>query len=208
VVRVLVIQVKNLNVSFDGNQILKNLNLDFKDNGITAVLGRSGCGKSTLLRSIAGLLKPTSGEVIYKGKRITKPNENIFMMHQNYANFPWKNCIENVLFPIKLRRKATKEDYIEAAKLLIKVGLGDHIEKYPDQLSGGMKQRLSLARVLMSKPEVILMDEPLSALDDKTRVEMQNLIMSLQKETKNTIIMITHNKSDADIMADNIIQLS
>lgn len=206
--RVLVIQVKNLNVSFDGNQILKNLNLDFKDNGITAVLGRSGCGKSTLLRSIAGLLKPTSGEVIYKGKRITKPNENIFMMHQNYANFPWKNCIENVLFPIKLRRKATKEDYIEAAKLLIKVGLGDHIEKYPDQLSGGMKQRLSLARVLMSKPEVILMDEPLSALDDKTRVEMQNLIMSLQKETKNTIIMITHNKSDADIMADNIIQLS
>ena len=202
------IQVKNLNVSFDGNQILKNLNLDFKDNGITAVLGRSGCGKSTLLRSIAGLLKPTSGEVIYKGKRITKPNENIFMMHQNYANFPWKNCIENVLFPIKLRRKATKEDYIEATKLLIKVGLGDHIEKYPDQLSGGMKQRLSLARVLMSKPEVILMDEPLSALDDKTRVEMQNLIMSLQKETKNTIIMITHNKSDADKMADHIIQLS
>lgn len=202
-----VIQVDNLSVSFGVNKVLNNLNIDFKDNKIYCILGRSGTGKTTLLRSIAGLLEPSDGKVAYEGKKITKPNENIFMMHQNYANFPWKNCMENVLFPIKLKRKATKEDYIEATKLLVKVGLGNHVEKYPEQLSGGQKQRLSLARVLMSKPKVILMDEPLSALDDKTREEMQDLIMKLQKETKNIIIMITHSKSDADKMADHIIQL-
>lgn len=201
------IRVNNLSVSFGDNNVLNNMSLSFKENRIYGILGRSGCGKTTLLRSIAGLLKPTSGEVTYKGKKITKPNEDIFMMHQNYANFPWKNCMENVLFPIKLKRKATTSDYKEATELLVKVGLGEHVNKYPDQLSGGMKQRLSLARVLMSKPEVILMDEPLSALDDKTRLEMQNLIISLQKETKSTIIMITHNKSDADKMAHHIIQL-
>lgn len=201
------IQVDNLSVSFGDNKVLDNVSFDFEDNKIYCVLGRSGSGKSTLLRSIAGLLKPTDGKVTYKDKEITKPNENIFMMHQNYTNFPWKNCMENVLFPVKLMRKATKKDYVEATELLFKVGLGEHIEKYPEQLSGGMKQRLSLARVLMSKPEVILMDEPLSALDDKTRVEMQDLIMNLQKETKNIIIMITHSKSDADKMADHIIQI-
>lgn len=201
------IEVKDLNVSFGNNKVLCNMNLEFKENKIYAILGRSGVGKSTLLRVIAGLLKPSSGEALYKNKKITKPNENIFMMHQNYTNFPWKNCIENVLFPIKLKRKATKEDYLEAKNLLIKVGLGEHIEKYPEQLSGGMKQRLSLARVLMSKPKVILVDEPLSALDDKTREDMQSIIVKLQKETKSTIIMITHSSNDANKMADYIIQL-
>lgn len=202
-----VIKVSELSVSFGSNKVLDNMNLEFEDNKIYCILGRSGTGKTTLLRSIAGLLKPTVGTVTYEGKEITKPNENIFMMHQNYANFPWKDCMENVLFPIKLKRKATKEDYVEATELLFRVGLGEHIEKYPEQLSGGQKQRLSLARVLMSKPKVILMDEPLSALDDKTREEMQDLIMKLQKETNNIIIMITHSKSDADKMADYIIQL-
>src|SRR6185312_13230707 len=201
------IQVDNLSVSFGSNKVLNNLNLDFEDNKIYCVLGRSGTGKSTLLRSIAGLIVPSDGKIVYNNKEITKPNENIFMMHQNYTNFPWKDCMENVLFPIKLKRKATREDYIEATKLLVRVGLGEHIKKYPEQLSGGQRQRLSLARVLMSKPKVILMDEPLSALDDKTREEMQDLIMNLQKETKNTIIMITHSREDADKMADHMIQL-
>ena len=201
------IQVDNLSVSFGSNKILSDLNINFESNKIYCIIGKSGTGKTTLLRSIAGLLKPSEGKVLYEGKQITKPIKNIFMMHQNYTNFQWKNCMENVLFPIKLNRKATNEDYIEATKLLVGVGLGDHVKKYPEQLSGGQKQRLSLARVLMSKPEVILMDEPLSALDDKTREEMQDLIMSFQKETKSTIIMITHSKSDADKMADHIIQL-
>lgn len=201
------INVNSVTVKFGEKTVLNEFSASFEENKIYCILGRSGCGKSTLLRTIAGLLKPTDGEVQYGGKKITKPNDDIFMMHQSYTNFPWKNCLENVLFPIKLKRKVTNEDQKEALELLVKVGLGEHVDKYPDELSGGMKQRLALARVLMSRPKVILMDEPLSALDDKTRVEMQNLIMGLQKETKNTIIMITHHKGDADKMADQIIQL-
>lgn len=202
------ITVNDLTVSFGSEKILDGLNFTFQEDKIFCILGRSGSGKTTLLRSIAGLLKPTSGEVVYNNMKITKPNEEIFMMHQSYTNFPWKTCMENVLFPIKLKRKLADSDYVEAKQLLCRVGLGEHLDKFPDQLSGGMKQRLSLARVLMSKPKVILMDEPLSALDDKTRVEMQNIIMKLQDETKSTIIMITHNKSDAEKMADHIIQLT
>lgn len=201
------INVNNVTVKFGEKSVLNEFSASFEENKIYCILGRSGCGKSTLLRTIAGLLKPTDGEVQYEGKKITKPNKDIFMMHQSYTNFPWKNCIENVLFPIKLKRKITNEDRKNALELLVKVGLGDHVEKFPDELSGGMKQRLALARVIMSKPKVILMDEPLSALDDKTRVEMQDLIINLQEEEKNTIIMITHNIGDATKMADEIIQL-
>lgn len=201
-------EVKNVSFGYDEKKnILSDFSASFNENSITCVLGKSGGGKSTLLRIISGLLKPSSGEVIYNGKNITKPIDSIFMMHQAYTNFPWKNCIKNVLFPVQLKRKITTEDVKNAEKMLERVGLKEHIYKYPDELSGGMKQRLALARVLMSCPPVILMDEPLSALDDVTRKEMQDLIMLMNKETKNTIVMVTHNINDANKMADNIIKL-
>jgi len=202
------IEAKDITFSYDRKvKILDKFNYKFQDNSITAILGRSGGGKSTLLRIIAGLLKPDEGIVLLNDQKITKPNDSIFMMHQNYANFPWKNCIKNVLFPIELKRKITEDDVKIAEKMLERVGLEKHIYKYPDELSGGMKQRLALARVLVSKPKVILMDEPLSALDDNTRKDMQNLIMELNKEEKNTIIMVTHNINDANKMANDIIKL-
>ena len=201
------LEIKNITFGYDEKLILDNLSFKFNDNAITAILGKSGCGKSTLLRIIAGLLKPKSGEVIFENKKITKPIDSIFMMHQAYTNFPWKNCIKNVLFPIELKRKIKEEDVKNAEKMLERVGLKEHIYKYPDELSGGMKQRLALARILVSKPKVILMDEPLSALDDSTRKEMQNIIMDMNKEIKNTIIMVTHNMNDANKMADHIIKL-
>lgn len=201
------LEVKNVTFKYGEKIILNDMNQVFEDNKIIAILGKSGGGKSTLLRIIAGLLKPNSGGVFYNGSKITKPNDSIFMMHQAYANFPWKNCIKNVLFPIELKRKITEEDIKNAEKMLERVGLKEHIYKYPDELSGGMKQRLALARVLVSKPPIILMDEPLSALDDKTRESMQKLIMDLHNETKNTIIMVTHNKEEASKMADVIINL-
>jgi NitT/TauT family transport system ATP-binding protein len=201
------IKINDVSLKFGEKVIFDKFNTEFTDNSIYCILGKSGCGKTTLLRIIAGLQKPDNGFATYKEGKILKPNADIFMMHQNYTNFPWKNCLENVLFPIKLKRKVTQDDVKEALGLLSKVGLSGSEEKLPDELSGGMKQRLALARVLMAKPPIILMDEPLSALDDKTRGEMQDLILQMHQETKNTIIMITHSKDDANKMGDHILKL-
>lgn len=201
------LQVQNISFTYDGRKIFENYSNSFSGNKIYCIVGPSGCGKTTLLRLISGLLKPNKGGVFYKNQKIVKPIKNIFMMHQGYTNFPWKSCLENVLFPIKLHTKVNEQYMRQAINLLNEVGLGNCIEKYPYELSGGMKQRLALARTLMIKPEVILMDEPLSALDPVTRVKMQNLILKLQKETQNTILMITHDNEEAERMGDIIIRL-
>lgn len=201
------IKVNNVSKKFDRKVILNNYSHVFEDNKIYSIIGRSGCGKTTLLRIIAGLLEPDTGSVTYNDDKIDKKMPEIFMMHQHYTNFPWKTCLENVLFPIELKSKVTQEHEKQAVELLKQVGLGDNVNMYPYELSGGMKQRLSLARVLMTKPAVILMDEPMSALDDKTRVIMQDYILKLHAETKNTIILVTHDVDEARKMGDEIISL-
>ena len=189
--------------------LLKNFTYQF-DSKIYGILGESGCGKSTLLRTIAGLMYPLDGVILIDGKPLKKAaKNNIYMMHQNYTSFNWMNCVDNVLISRKIQhKKIIKKDVQLAEDLLNKVGIYEHKDKYPSQLSGGMRQRLALARTIFVKPDVILMDEPLSALDDDTRSKMQNLILDLHKETNNTIIMVTHNKEEANIMCDNIINLN
>lgn len=200
------IEVKNLTMKYGKNTIFENYNHTFPDNSITAIMGESGKGKTTLIRCIAGLNKPTSGEVIVNGNKITKPNKEIFMMHQHYTNFPWKTCLENVLFPVQINGKIDSKDIKLASELLNMVGLGTHIDKYPSELSGGMNQRLAFARVLMAKPKIILMDEPMSALDSQTRKEMQDILLASHKMLKNTIILITHDSNEANRLADTIIK--
>lgn len=201
------IKINNLSISFGDKIIFDKWNCEFNDNSIVAVLGRSGCGKTTLLRSIAGLFKPQSGEIFINDKKLSGPTKEIFMMHQTYANFPWKNCLDNILFPIKIQGTVTPEHKLEAQEMLIKVGLEGCAIKYPHELSGGMKQRLALARVLVTKPPIILMDEPLSALDPKTRSQMQDLVLDMHYKTKNTILMVTHDPEEARKMADKIMNL-
>lgn len=201
------IQIKDLTVKFDNTKILNNLNIEIEEGKITAIVGQSGCGKTTLLRCIAGLQK-YNGSIIYNDSEIKKPNKDIFMMHQHYSNFPWKTCLENVLFPISVTRKITEQDIEDAKQILCDVGLIDYINKYPSELSGGMNQRLSMARLFMAKPKVILMDEPMSALDTNTKQKIELKLLSLHAKTKNTIIIITHDEYQARKMADNIIDFN
>ena len=187
--------------------LLKNFNYQF-DNKVYGILGESGCGKTTLLRTIAGLTKPLSGEVIIDGVKVNKSNRSgVYMLHQSYTSFDWLTCLDNVLIAKKIQGRVTEEDIYNAKQMLDIVKLGNHIDKYPRQLSGGMRQRLALARTLFVNPKIILMDEPLSALDDKTRNEMQDLILDVHHRTNNTILMITHSIEEANKMCDEIIKL-
>lgn len=193
------ISLNELVIGYD-RPLMNPLNHTFEDGKIYGVLGKSGCGKSTLLKTIAKMHKPISGQVV------RTDDKQIYMMHQRYTNFNWLSCLDNVLIAERNKRKR-KERKPEAVAVLEQVGLGEYLDRYPTELSGGMQQRLALARVLFIKPNYLLMDEPLSALDDTTRSVMQKLIMDIHKETNNTIIMITHSIEEAHKMCDKIIQL-
>ncbi len=185
--------------------LLKKFNYEFQ-NKIYGILGESGCGKTTFLRTVAGLMKPIEGSIKVDGKELQKASKNdIYMMHQNYTCFDWMNCSENILIAKRIKRKINDSDYAKAENMLKKVGLLEHKNKFPQQLSGGQRQRLSLARTLFIEPQIVLMDEPLSALDEKTRSDMQQLIIEMHKRTNNTIIMVTHSKEEAEKMCDLII---
>ena len=204
------IQLNKLTTGYTRDKpLLKDFTYQFGSK-IYGILGESGCGKSTLLRTIAGLMYPLDGIILVNGKVLKKASKNnIYMMHQNYTSFNWMNCIDNVLISKKIQhKKITKEDIQLAEELLDKVGIYKHRNKYPSQLSGGMRQRLALARTIYVKPDIILMDEPLSALDDTTRSKMQNLILDLHEETNNTILMVTHSKEEANKMCSDIINLN
>lgn len=194
------IQLNNLVVGYD-KPLLNPITATFEDNKVYGILGKSGCGKSTLLRTIAGLNKQMSGSIVKNDASVP------YMMHQRYTNFDWLSCLDNVLIAER-KRKGRRELKGEAIEVLKKVGLGDYLERYPTELSGGMQQRLALARVLFAKPKVLLMDEPLSALDDATRERMQQLILDCHKETQNTILMVTHSVDEATKMCDHIINLT
>lgn len=196
------IEIKNVAIGYNNVAIRERLNYTFEYRKIYGILGESGAGKTTLLKTIAGLLKPISGTIYLEGK---KP----YLMHQQYTCFDWLTCIDNILVVDKVRHKAiTKERIQLAAEYLKDVGLYDDYmwQKYPTQLSGGQKQRLALARALYKEPDLMLMDEPLSALDEKTREEMQDLILEKHKVMNNTIIMVTHSTAEAEKMCDEIIK--
>lgn len=194
------IEINNVSIGYNSLVIRNNLNYTFEQGKIYGILGESGVGKTTFLKTIAGILKPTKGTIQIDD------SANIYMMHQSYTCFDWLTCLDNILITEKVKHhKITSEIKQKAYQALYDVGLIEHANKYPTQLSGGQRQRLALARTLFTSPQVILMDEPLSALDEDTRRCMQDLILNIHKETHNMIIMVTHSSEEAKRICDEII---
>jgi ABC-type nitrate/sulfonate/bicarbonate transport system ATPase subunit len=188
--------------------VLKNLNLEIKDGEFTCLLGPSGCGKSSLLGLIAGFVKATQGELLIHGKKITRPDINRSLVFQEYALFPWLNVIENVAFGLKYLIPNKEERFMIATRYLKMVGLVNHAKDRIGELSGGMKQRVAIARALAVKPDILLMDEPFGALDDKTRTEMQEQIISIWQDLKPSIVFVTHSVDEALFLADRILVMN
>jgi NitT/TauT family transport system ATP-binding protein len=196
---------------------LKDVNLEVEDafspagrdiGEFRVLLGPSGCGKSTLLRMIAGLDKPSSGQVLVNGEVVTHPGKDRGMVFQKYTSFPWLTVAENVAYGMKINGipEAQRKETVD--RLLKSVGLTEFANVYPETLSGGMQQRVAIARTLALRPSVILMDEPFGALDAQTRSDMQQLLLQIWDETACTILFVTHDVEEAVYLADRIFIMS
>jgi NitT/TauT family transport system ATP-binding protein len=171
-------------------------------------LGPSGCGKSTLLRALAGLLLPAGGEVRVLGEPVLAPSGKRGLVFQDYTSFDWLTVLDNVLFPLKLKGVHKDEAQYQAFKYLDMVGLREVGSYYPKQLSGGMRQRVAIARTLINTPDLLLMDEPFGALDSFTREDMQSNLLAIWRENRNNIVFVTHDIGEAVLLADEIFVMS
>ncbi|NJN87422.1 MAG: ABC transporter ATP-binding protein [Leptolyngbyaceae cyanobacterium SL_7_1] len=187
---------------------LKDINLHVEGGEFVCAVGASGSGKSTLLRLIAGLDRPTSGEVRVDGVRVTGPGADRGMVFQNYSLYPWMTVMENVAFGLKLRGMAAQQQQQAAAYYLEVVGLTKFAKSLPKELSGGMKQRVAIARALASQPKILLMDEPFGALDVQTKEIMQQFLLEVWRRTQTSIFMITHDVEEAVFLAQRIYVLT
>lgn len=206
--KVPIISLKNISISFNGHKILENFSLDIKNGEFVTFLGSSGCGKTTTLRIIAGFEKPDSGEILFSGKKINNVpahKREINTIFQNYALFPHLNVYENIAFGMRLSKKS--EDYIEkeVTNMLKLVSLSGFSSRKIASLSGGQQQRVAIARALVNRPKVLLLDEPLGALDLKLRKDMQTELKNIQQQTGITFVFVTHDQEEALSMSDTVV---
>ncbi len=185
-------------------EALQAIDFTVAPNEFTAVLGPSGCGKSTLLNMVAGFDRPTRGEVCFNGLPVTAPDPRRGVVFQEPALFPWYTVLDNVVFGLRTRGVPADERRSRAATVLDQVGLRGFERNYPAELSGGMKQRVGIARVLVMEPEVLLMDEPFGSLDAQTRSLMQELLLSVWERGHQTVVFITHDVEEALLLADSV----
>ena len=203
-----IISLKNIAVSYDGEQVLKDFNLSIKDGEFVTLLGPSGCGKTTVLRTIAGFINPDEGDVLFEGKRINDvpPHKRtVNTIFQRYALFPHLNVFDNIAFGMRLKKKSEKEIKAKVDELLEMVSLKGMAHRGIGQLSGGQQQRIAIARALANEPKVLLLDEPLSALDLKLRKDMQTELKKIQKAVGITFVFVTHDQEEALSMSDTIV---
>lgn len=198
------VSVRNVSKVYGDVQALKDLTLDFPRGELTSLLGPSGCGKTTLLKIIAGLLPATSGEVLINGRAVTGPGPDRSFVFQDFALMPWATVLRNVAFGLELRGVTKSEREAVAEKYIAAVGLAGFEQKYPHQLSGGMRQRVGLARALSVNAEVLLLDEPFSAVDEQTRRKFQEDMLELVQNEKKTFIFVTHSIEEAVYVSDQI----
>ena len=206
-----IIKLKNISISFDEEQIINNMNLYIRDKEFITFLGPSGCGKTTTLRIIAGFLQPDSGEVIFDGKVINDvpPHKRqVNTIFQRYALFPHLNVYENIAFGLRLQKKPDKEIKETVTEMLALVNLKGFERRNISSLSGGQQQRVAIARALAVKPKILLLDEPLGALDLKLRKDMQVELKNIQKRLGITFIYVTHDQEEALSMSDTIVVMN
>lgn len=207
----IILELKNISKSFDGKKVIENLNLTIGRNEFITLLGPSGCGKSTTLRIIGGFEKPDTGRVIFSGTDITDlapDKRNLNTVFQKYSLFPHMNVEENIAFGLKLKKKSKAyiQDKIKYALKL--VNLEGYEKRNPTSLSGGQQQRIAIARAIVNEPDLLLLDEPLGALDLKLRHDMQQELISIKKEVGITFIYVTHDQEEALTMSDRIVVMN
>lgn len=211
----IVLEVKNLGKTFSledrdglGLEALRDINLEVSKGEFISIVGPSGCGKSTLFGIIGGLRKSSCGQVLIKGQQITGPHPAIGMVFQEESAFPWLTSLENAEFGLKMAGVGKTERRERAREMLDLVGLAGFEHHYPGELSGGMKQRVAIARTLVMEPEIILMDEPFGALDEQTRMILGEELLRICEKVKATILFITHSISESVMLSDRVFVMS
>ena len=187
---------------------LSNLSFSVKETEFISIIGPSGSGKTTILSLIAGLLTASKGKILFKGEEIKKTSENIGYMLQRDELFPWRTIEKNVLLPLEIKKINTFQNRTRVLSLIEKYGLKDFVKSYPSELSGGMRQRVALIRTLATSPDLLLLDEPFSALDSQTRLKVCDDVYSIIKREKKTAVLVTHDISEAISLSDRIIVLT
>lgn len=199
---------KAFRLEHDTITALEGVDIAIRRREFVSFVGRSGCGKSTFLNIVAGLLEPTAGVVRIAGEPVVEPSRRVGFMFQSPVLLPWRTVESNVLMPAEVFGMTVKDVRPKARSILETVGLGDFLTAYPKQLSGGMQQRVALARVLTYEPEVLLMDEPFGALDEFTREAMNLELLRLAEEASITVLFVTHNISEAVFMSDRVVVMT
>ena len=210
----MILELTNISKSFfnannnDPIEALGKISFRVEEGKFVSIIGPSGCGKTTLLRIISGLEQPSTGKIILKGNELEKPYGQVGLIFQEYALFPWRTVIDNIVFGLEIKNIPKVKRKEMAQFYLNKFGLDGFEDKHPNELSGGMKQRVAIARTLINDPELLLMDEPFGSLDSQTRNSMQEFFLNVWQETKKTILFVSHNIDETVFLSQKVFGLS